>query len=126
MLAEDLTAPRKQKHTARRVFARLVDEHGATEVSYSTVRNDVPWPAAWRLMLTLDGGRRCSLRRNTALRRFGLEATVRPPLALYNTAARSTRWSPSCTASPTPDRAAPPSLPVRPCLPRAPRPTGRC
>ena len=38
------------------VFARLADEHGATELSYSTVRNDVPWPAAWRLMLTLDGG----------------------------------------------------------------------
>jgi len=125
MLAEDLTAPRKQKHTARRVFARLADEHGATELSYHGEQRG-PLAAAWRLMLTLDGGRRCSLRRNTALRRFGLEATVRPPLALYNTAARSTRWSPSCTASPTPDRAAPPSLPVRPCLPRAPRPTGRC
>src|SRR5262245_47303050 len=28
MLREDLTAPRKQRHTARRVLARLVDEHG--------------------------------------------------------------------------------------------------
>jgi transposase len=41
MLTADLTAPRKQRHTARRVFARLADEHGATELSYSTVRNYV-------------------------------------------------------------------------------------
>ena len=41
MLVEDLTAPRKQRHTARRVFARLADEHGAVELSYSTVRNYV-------------------------------------------------------------------------------------
>lgn len=27
MLVEDLTAPRKQRHTARRIRARLVDEH---------------------------------------------------------------------------------------------------
>lgn len=32
MLREDLTAPRKQQHTARRVLARLVDEH-ACEVT---------------------------------------------------------------------------------------------
>ena len=36
MLREDLAAPRKQRHTARRVFERLVDEHGA-QVSYSYV-----------------------------------------------------------------------------------------
>ena len=41
MLRADLTAPRKQRHTARRVLARLVDEHGATDVSYSTVRDYV-------------------------------------------------------------------------------------
>ncbi len=40
MLREDLDAPRKQRHTARRVLARLVDEHGVT-VSYSTVRDYV-------------------------------------------------------------------------------------
>ena len=39
MLREDLDAPRKQKHTARRVMARLVDEQGAEQVSYSTVRD---------------------------------------------------------------------------------------
>lgn len=41
MLVEDLAAPRKQQHTARRVLARLVDEHGAAELSYSTVRDYV-------------------------------------------------------------------------------------
>lgn len=40
MLRADLTAPRKQRHTVRRVLARLVDEHGA-QVSYSTVRDYV-------------------------------------------------------------------------------------
>lgn len=40
MLRSDLVAPRKQRHTARRVLARLVDEHGA-QVSYSTVRDYV-------------------------------------------------------------------------------------
>jgi hypothetical protein len=42
MLREDLTAPRKQRHTARRVLARLVDEHGVGDITtYSTVRDDV-------------------------------------------------------------------------------------
>ena len=41
MLREDLTAPRKQRHTATRVLDRLIEEHGATELSYSTVRNYV-------------------------------------------------------------------------------------
>ncbi|WP_199279087.1 IS21 family transposase [Arthrobacter sp. CAN_A2] len=41
MLVEDTTAPRKQRHTARRVLARLIEEHGAEELSYSTVRDYV-------------------------------------------------------------------------------------
>lgn len=41
MLRADLTAWRKQRHTARRVLARLVDEHGMTEVTYSAVRDYV-------------------------------------------------------------------------------------
>jgi transposase len=41
MLRADLDAPKKQRHTARRVLARLVDEHGATDLSYSTVRDYV-------------------------------------------------------------------------------------
>lgn len=36
-LMADLTAPRKQRHTARRVWQRLLDEHGA-DVGESTVR----------------------------------------------------------------------------------------
>lgn len=39
-LTDDLEAPRKQRHTARRVWQRLVDEHGA-EVAESTVREYV-------------------------------------------------------------------------------------
>ena len=41
MLEQDLTAWRKQQHTARRVLARLVDEHGMTELTYSAVRDYV-------------------------------------------------------------------------------------
>jgi transposase len=41
MLLEDLDAPRKQRHTARRVLARLVDEHGMAGLTYSTVRDYV-------------------------------------------------------------------------------------
>jgi transposase len=41
MLRSDLEAPKKQRHTARRVLARLVDEHGAKDLSYSTVRDHV-------------------------------------------------------------------------------------
>jgi hypothetical protein len=36
-LREDLDAPPKQRHTAQRVWQRLVDEHGMVELSYSTV-----------------------------------------------------------------------------------------
>jgi transposase len=41
MLRGDLDAPKKQRHTARRVLARLADEHGAKDLSYSTVRDYV-------------------------------------------------------------------------------------
>ncbi|CQD24025.1 transposase [Mycobacterium lentiflavum] len=41
MLRLDLDAPKKQRHTARRIHARLVDEHGAAGLSYSTVRDHV-------------------------------------------------------------------------------------
>jgi len=41
MLVADLTAWRKQQHTARRVLARLVDEHAMSELSYSAVRDYV-------------------------------------------------------------------------------------
>ncbi len=41
MLRADLDAPAKQRHTARRVLARLVDEHGVAELTYSCVRDYV-------------------------------------------------------------------------------------
>jgi transposase len=54
MLREDLDAPRKQRHTARRVLARLVEEHAATEVTYSTVRDYV---ARRRPQIAVEAGR---------------------------------------------------------------------
>jgi transposase len=54
MLTVDLTAPRKQRHTARRVLARLVDEHDMSDLTYSAVRDYVAkrrpqiWAAAGR------------------------------------------------------------------------------
>ena len=54
MLRADLDAPRKQRHTARRVLARLVDEHQASEVSYSTVRDYV---ARRRPEIAIEAGR---------------------------------------------------------------------
>lgn len=40
-LRDDLDARKKQRHTARRVWDRLVDEQNVTDVSYSTVRDYV-------------------------------------------------------------------------------------
>lgn len=54
MLREDLDAPKKQRHTARRVLARLVDEHDADGLSYSTVRDYV---AKRRLEIWAEAGR---------------------------------------------------------------------
>jgi len=54
MLREDLTAHRKQHHTARRVLARLVDEHGMAELTYSSVRDYV---ARRRPQITAEAGR---------------------------------------------------------------------
>lgn len=55
MLIEDTTAPRKQRHTARRVLARLIEEHGAQELSYSTVRDYV---RIRRAQIDVEAGRR--------------------------------------------------------------------
>ena len=38
ILRADLDAPRKQRHTAKRIFDRLIDEHGMRDVSYPVVR----------------------------------------------------------------------------------------
>lgn len=55
MLIEDTTAPRKQRHTARRILARLIEEHGAEELSYSTVRDYV---RIRRAQIDVEAGRR--------------------------------------------------------------------
>jgi transposase len=55
MLVEDITAPRKQRHTARRVHVRLIEEHGAGGLSYSTVRDYV---RTRRAQIDLEAGRR--------------------------------------------------------------------
>ncbi|MFE0458767.1 IS21 family transposase [Kitasatospora sp. NPDC058965] len=54
MLRADLDAPRKQRHTAKRIFDRLVDEHGADEVSYQMVRGYI---AERRKEIRLEAGR---------------------------------------------------------------------
>ncbi|GAA2425445.1 hypothetical protein GCM10010421_10220 [Streptomyces glaucus] len=41
MLRADLDAPRKQRHTVKRIFERLLDEHGADGISYQMVRGCV-------------------------------------------------------------------------------------
>ena len=38
MLRAHLSAPRKQRHTVVRIVARLVEEHGAADLAYGTVR----------------------------------------------------------------------------------------
>lgn len=37
----DLDAPSKQRHTARRIYHRLLDEHGMADISYQVVRTYV-------------------------------------------------------------------------------------
>ena len=55
MLIEDTTAPQKQRHTARRVLARLIEGHGGEELSYSTVWDYV---RVRRAQIDLAAGRR--------------------------------------------------------------------
>ncbi|WP_350247795.1 IS21 family transposase (plasmid) [Rhodococcus sp. D-6] len=53
-LRADLDAPRKQRHTAKRIFDRLLDEHHATDVSYWMVREYV---ATRRREIRVEAGR---------------------------------------------------------------------
>lgn len=55
MLIEDTTAPRKQRHTAKRILARLIEEHAALDLSYSTVRDFV---RVRRAQIDVEAGRR--------------------------------------------------------------------
>ncbi|MER7006274.1 hypothetical protein ABT297_24960 [Dactylosporangium sp. NPDC000555] len=38
ILRADLDAPRKQRHTVKRIYDRLIDEHDMLDVSYAVVR----------------------------------------------------------------------------------------
>lgn len=60
MLRADLDAPRKQRHTVRRILARLVDEQHAAGLSYSTVRDYVARRRGELAAETGRGGRRGS------------------------------------------------------------------
>ena len=55
-LRADLDAPRKRRHTAKRIHARLVGEYGAAGVSYSAVRDYVAKrrPEIWAAAGTPD------------------------------------------------------------------------
>ncbi|TPW90666.1 IS21 family transposase [Mycolicibacterium fortuitum] len=53
-LRDDLDAPRKQRHTAKRIYDRLLDEHHAVDVSYWMVREYV---AARRREIRIEAGR---------------------------------------------------------------------
>ncbi|MFC6013104.1 hypothetical protein [Nocardia lasii] len=39
VLRAELRAPRKQRHTIKRLYARLLDEHGMDDVAYQTLRD---------------------------------------------------------------------------------------
>ncbi|CAM5740371.1 hypothetical protein SALBM311S_02691 [Streptomyces alboniger] len=54
MLRADLDAPRKQRHTVKRIFDRLLDEHAAVEVAYPLVRAYV---ATRRPQIRIEAGR---------------------------------------------------------------------
>ncbi|MEV0766691.1 IS21 family transposase [Nocardia salmonicida] len=41
VLRSDLRAPRKQRHTIKRLYAQLLDEHGMDDVAYQTLRDYV-------------------------------------------------------------------------------------
>ncbi|GAA3505610.1 hypothetical protein GCM10019016_127230 [Streptomyces prasinosporus] len=54
ILRADLTAPRKQRHTVKRIYDRLLDEHEAVDVSHQMVRAYV---AARREEIRLQAGK---------------------------------------------------------------------
>jgi hypothetical protein len=56
MLREDLGAPRKQRHTARRVFERLADEHGDPRSAADPVGERALIPARARCVPTRSRG----------------------------------------------------------------------
>jgi hypothetical protein len=84
MLAADLNAPRKQRHTAQRIFDRLVEEHGAV-LSYSTVRQYVK---TRRLEIEQEAGKRGGEVFIPQDHAPGAEAEVRVRMVKYSVPAR--------------------------------------
>lgn len=73
MLRADLDAPRKQRHTTKRIFDRLLSEHDAVEVSYQMVRAYV---AQRRPEIRIESGRGPGEAFITQSHRPGVEAEV--------------------------------------------------
>lgn len=72
-LRVDLDAPRKQRHTTKRIFDRLVAEHGAVELTYGIVRRYV---AERRAQIRIEAGRGPEASFVPQSYRPGLEAEV--------------------------------------------------
>ncbi|MEV6818448.1 IS21 family transposase [Nocardiopsis dassonvillei] len=73
MLRADLDAPRKQRHTSKRAFDRLLDEHEASDLSYGIVRRYV---SERRPQIRIEAGRGPVEAFITQTHRPGAEAEV--------------------------------------------------
>jgi transposase len=73
ILRADLDAPRKQRHTVKRIFARLMDEHGMVNVSYPVVRAYV---AVRKPQIQIESGRQPAMVFVPQSHRPGMEAEV--------------------------------------------------
>lgn len=73
ILRVDLDAPRKQRHTVKRIFDRLIEEHGMVDVSYQVVRAYV---AARRPEIRAEFGREPPVVFVPQSHRPGMEAEV--------------------------------------------------
>ncbi|MFI9538117.1 hypothetical protein ACIG56_33395 [Nocardia fusca] len=54
VLRADLDAPRKQRHTVKRIYARLIDERGMPGIAYQTLRDYV---AGRKPQIRVEAGR---------------------------------------------------------------------
>ncbi|WP_308212868.1 IS21 family transposase [Mycolicibacterium arenosum] len=73
MLRTDLDAPRKQQHTIKRIYTRLIDEHAMTGIAYQTVRDYV---ADRKPQIRIEAGRGPSAVFVPQTHRPGAEAEV--------------------------------------------------
>ena len=119
MLRSDLTAPRKQRHTVRRILQRLITEHGFS-AAYTTVRDYV------RRHRPLPVRRRC--RPALVPRRAGhhRRATARTPRRRWHRHRTRTARPPRTAIPPITRDRTPTTTPVRDAWPQirpAPHPT---